>query len=44
MKLTKHTVGALALDGKTDAIFFDDQVPGFGIRLRLAARTLAPSR
>jgi integrase len=37
MKLTKNTVGALGLDGKTDAIFFDDEVPGFGIRLRLAA-------
>jgi integrase len=37
MKLTQKTVAALALDGKTDAIFFDDEVPGFGIRLRLAA-------
>jgi integrase len=37
MKLTKNSVAALGLDGKTDAIFFDDEVPGFGIRLRLAA-------
>src|SRR6516164_7470383 len=37
MKLTKNAIAMLGLDGKTDAIFFDDEVPGFGIRLRLAA-------
>ena len=37
MKLTKDTVAALKLGGKTDAIHFDDDLPGFGIRLRLAA-------
>jgi integrase len=37
MKLTKHTVAALKLDGKTDAIFFDDELAGFGVRLRLGA-------
>ena len=37
MKLTKDTVAALKLGGKTDAIFFDDEIAGFGIRLRLAA-------
>ena len=37
MKLTKDTVAALKLDGKTDAIFFDDEVAGFGVRLRLGA-------
>jgi integrase len=37
MKLTKNSITALGLDGKSDAIFFDDEVPGFGIRLRLAA-------
>jgi integrase len=37
MKLTKDTVAALRLDGKTDAIFFDDEQDNFGVRLRLAA-------
>jgi integrase len=35
MKLTQPTVNGLALPtGKTDAIFFDDDVPGLGLRLR----------
>jgi integrase len=35
MKLTSTTVRTLALQkGKTEAIFFDDDVPGFGLRLR----------
>jgi integrase len=35
MNLTQATVARLKLpDGKSDAIFFDDKVPGFGIRLR----------
>src|SRR5262249_54002152 len=35
MKLDAKTVSALRLDGKTDAIFFDSEMPGFGYRLRL---------
>src|SRR5262245_12375829 len=34
MNLTAKSVAALKLDGKSDAIFFDDQMPGFGFRLR----------
>src|SRR5262249_38065528 len=35
MKLTSKAVTALILpSGKTDAIFFDDDLPGFGFRLR----------
>jgi integrase len=35
MKLTKTAVAALMLpEGKTDAIYFDDDIPGFGYRLR----------
>ena len=35
MKLTAKAVAALILPaGKTDAIFFDDDMPGFGYRLR----------
>jgi integrase len=35
MKLTSKAVAALMLpSGKTDAIFFDDDLPGFGYRLR----------
>ena len=34
MKLTQKAVAALKLDGKTDAIYFDDDLPGFGYRLR----------
>ena len=41
MKLTQKTVAALALlDGKSEAIFFDDDLPGFGVRIRVGgART-----
>ena len=35
MNLTAKSVAALKLDGKTDVIFFDDDMPGFGYRLRL---------
>jgi integrase len=35
MKLTKLSIERLALPpGKSEAIFFDDDVPGFGLRLR----------
>jgi len=34
MRLDAKTVAALKLDGKTDAIFFDDSMAGFGYRLR----------
>jgi len=34
MKLDAKSVGALKLDGKKDAIAFDDNMPGFGYRLR----------
>jgi integrase len=35
MKLNKAAIAELALpEGKADAIFFDDQLPGFGVRLR----------
>jgi Arm DNA-binding domain len=35
MKLTQRAVEALALPtGKQDAIYFDDALPGFGVRLR----------
>jgi integrase len=37
MKLDAKTVAALKLDAKTDAIFFDDAMSGFGYRLRLGA-------
>jgi integrase len=37
MNLTQATVARLKLpDGKDDAIYFDDRVPGFGLRLRRA--------
>jgi integrase len=37
MNLTQATVARLKLpDGKDDAIYFDDRVPGFGLRLRAA--------
>src|SRR5262249_10527140 len=32
-----RSVAALKLDGKTDAIYFDDAMPGFGYRLRLGS-------
>src|SRR5262245_66513392 len=35
MKLTNRAIQVLMLpDGKTDAIYFDDDLPGFGYRLR----------
>jgi integrase len=34
MRLDAKSVAALKLDGKTDAIHFDDTLPGFGYRLR----------
>jgi integrase len=35
MKLTQKTIAALALpEGKAETIIFDDDLPGFGIRLR----------
>src|SRR5215208_2907064 len=35
MKLTRSAVQALKLPaGKLEAIFFDDEIPGFGLRLR----------
>jgi integrase len=37
MKLTAASIDALELGGKTDAIFFDDDLHGFGYRLRLGA-------
>jgi integrase len=37
MKLDAKAVDALKLDGKTDAIHFDDAMAGFGYRLRSAA-------
>jgi integrase len=37
MKLTANAVAALKLDGKTDLIVFDDDMRGFGFRLRLSA-------
>ena len=38
MKLTKVTAGCLALPrGKVDHIVFDEQLKGFGVRLRAVA-------
>jgi integrase len=37
MKLTQKAVAALQLDGKTDLILFDDELPRFGVRLRRRA-------
>ena len=35
MKLTANTVRVAALPpGKSEAIYFDDDIPGFGLRLR----------
>jgi len=39
MKLTKATIACLQLpEGKSDAIFFDDDVPGFGLRIRAGGK------
>jgi integrase len=41
MKLTKETVARLKLeDGKSDVIFFDDDLPGFGVRLRAGGKAV----
>jgi integrase len=41
MKLTKQSVAELVLpEGKTDVIFFDDALPGFGVRLRAGGRAV----
>ncbi len=37
MKLDSKTVAALDLGGKTDVIYFDDVISGFGCRLRVGA-------
>jgi integrase len=37
MRLDAKSIAGLTLGGKTDAIFFDDQMPGFGFRLRRGA-------
>jgi integrase len=37
LKLDSKAVNALRLDGKTDQIFFEDTLSGFGYRLRLGA-------
>ena len=37
MQLDAKTVAALELGDKTDVIYFDDALPGFGYRLRLGA-------
>jgi hypothetical protein len=37
MKLNASTVAGLELGGKPDVIFFDDDLTGFGYRLRLGA-------
>ena len=39
MKFTKATIGRISLPpGKTDAIFFDDDDPGFGVRIRAGGK------
>ena len=44
MKLTAKAVTALMLPvGKTDAIFFDEDLPGFGYRLRQSGDKVARS-
>ena len=41
MKLTKETVAKLKLeDGKSDQIWFDDDLPGFGVRLRAGGKAV----
>jgi integrase len=39
MKFTKQAIAGLALpEGKADAIYFDDTLPGFGVRLRAGGK------
>ena len=39
MKLTKHSVAELILPpGKTEHVEWDDELPGFGLRLRKSKR------
>jgi integrase len=39
VKLTQQTIGRLALrSGQSDAIFFDNDMPGFGLRLRAGGK------
>jgi integrase len=41
MKFTKQSIAALSLpEGKSDAIYFDDSMPGFGIRIRAGGKTV----
>ena len=41
MKLTKQSVAELVLpQGNMDVIFFDDALPGFGVRLRAGGRAV----
>ncbi len=41
MKLTKETLAKLKLeDGKSDQIWFDDDLPGFGVRLRAGGKAV----
>jgi hypothetical protein len=40
MKLTQKSAAALKLEsGKTEQFFWDDELPGFGLRLRGVHRT-----
>jgi hypothetical protein len=44
MKITARTVAGLKLPGgKNDAIYFDDDMPGFGLRLRVSGRQVRRS-
>ena len=38
MKLDKHSVSTITLDGKSEKIEFDDELKGFGLRLRDGGR------
>src|SRR5258708_6870075 len=39
MKFTKQSIASLSLPaGKSDAIYFDDTLPGFGVRLRAGGK------
>jgi integrase len=41
MKFTKQSIAALSLpEGKTDAIVFDDALPGFGVRMRIGGKSV----